>query len=174
MVDLALKTLLHDKTRFAITVSGVAFAVALIMVQVGLFLGLLDNASVTIDRMDAELWVTSKATPNVDFAHAFPETRVERVRSVPGVVRADNLIVAFMNVRLPSGAESLGLGNSQRVGGGGVRHTRRGVGAQHPASSRPGCDERGGAVSLRMALARTVNVGQPPAGASYQRPMWQG
>jgi putative ABC transport system permease protein len=105
VVDLALKTLLHDKTRFLITVSGVAFAVALIMVQVGLFLGLLDNASVTIEKMDAELWVTSKATPNVDFAHAFPETRVERVRSVPGVERADNLIVGFMNVQLPSGAE---------------------------------------------------------------------
>jgi putative ABC transport system permease protein len=105
MVDLALKTLLHDKTRFFITVSGVAFAVALIMVQVGLFLGLLDNASVTIDKMDAELWVTSKATPNVDFSHAFPETRVERVRSVPGVERADNLIVGFMNVQMPSGAE---------------------------------------------------------------------
>jgi len=105
MVDLALKTLLHDKTRFFITVSGVAFAVALIMVQVGLFLGLLDNASVTIDKMDAELWITSKDTPNVDFSHAFPETRVERVRSIPGVARADNLIVGFMNVQLPGGAE---------------------------------------------------------------------
>jgi putative ABC transport system permease protein len=105
MVDLAIKSLLYDKTRFLITVSGVAFAVALIMIQVGLFLGLLDNASITVEKMDAELWVTSKATPNVDFAHAFPETRVERVRSVPGVVRADNLIVGFMNVRLPSGAE---------------------------------------------------------------------
>src|SRR5215813_11926506 len=105
MVDLAIKTLLHDKTRFLITVSGVAFAVALIMVQVGLFLGLLDNASITIDKMDAELWVTSRATPNVDFAHAFPESRVERVRSVPGVERADNLIVGFMQVQMPSGAE---------------------------------------------------------------------
>jgi putative ABC transport system permease protein len=105
MVDLALKTLLHDKLRFAITVSGVAFAVSLILVQVGLFLGLLENSRVTIDRTGAELWVTSHATPNVDFAHAFPESRVDRVRSVPGVERADNLIVAFMNVSLPSGAE---------------------------------------------------------------------
>ena len=40
MVDLALKTLLHDKLRFFITVAGVAFAVTLILVQVGLFLGL--------------------------------------------------------------------------------------------------------------------------------------
>jgi len=105
MVDLALKTLLHDRVRFLITVAGVAFAVMLVFVQGGLFLGLLDNASVTIDHIDADLWVTSRNTPNVDFAHNFPESRVYRVRSVPGVARADNLIVWFMNVTLPSGAQ---------------------------------------------------------------------
>jgi len=105
VVDLALKTLLHDKLRFVITVSGVAFAVTLVFVQVGLFIGLLDNASITIEHIDADLWVTSKNTPNVDFAHAFPESRVERVRGVSGVHRADNLIVQFMNIALPTGAE---------------------------------------------------------------------
>src|SRR5688572_32430237 len=104
MVDLATKTLLHDKLRFVITVSGVAFAVTLVFVQVGLFLGLMDNASLTIDHIDADLWVTSRNTPNVDFAHQFPETYVNRVRSVEGVQRADNLIVWFMNVNLPTGA----------------------------------------------------------------------
>src|SRR5687767_4739424 len=103
-VDLATKSLLHDKLRFFITVSGVAFAVTLVFVQVGLFIGLMSNASLTIDQIDADLWVTSRNTPNVDFAHAFPETYIKRVRSVPGVDRADNLIVWLMNVNLPSGA----------------------------------------------------------------------
>ena len=103
-VDLATKSLLHDKLRFFITVSGVAFAVTLVFVQVGLFLGLMSNASLTIDQIDADLWVTSHNTPNVDFAHAFPETYIKRVRSIEGVQRADNLIVWFMNVNLPSGA----------------------------------------------------------------------
>src|SRR5262249_34375807 len=35
----------------------------------------------------------------------FPESRVERVRSIPGVDRADNLIVAFMTMSLPTGAQ---------------------------------------------------------------------
>jgi putative ABC transport system permease protein len=104
MVDLATKSLLHDKLRFLITVSGVAFAVTLVFVQVGLFLGLMDNASLTIEKIPADLWVTSHNTPNVDFAHTFPETYVKRVRSIPGVERADNLIVWFMNVNLPNGA----------------------------------------------------------------------
>jgi putative ABC transport system permease protein len=103
-VDLATKSLLHDKLRFLITVSGVAFAVTLVFVQVGLFIGLMDNATLTIKQIDADLWITSHNTPNVDFAHTFPETYVKRVRSVPGVARADNLIVWFMNVNLPTGA----------------------------------------------------------------------
>ena len=109
MVDLARKNLLHDKLRFLITVSGVAFAVALVFVQVGLFLGLLDNASITIDHLQADLWVTSRNTPNVDFAHAFPDSLVERVRSVDGVERADNLLLAFINVTQPSGAEETAI-----------------------------------------------------------------
>jgi len=109
VVDLATKSLLHDKLRFAITVSGVAFAVALVFVQVGLFLGILDNASVTIEHADADLWITSKNTPNVDFAHTFPESAVQRVRSVPGVARADNLIVWYMTLTLPSGAQEASL-----------------------------------------------------------------
>jgi putative ABC transport system permease protein len=104
MVSLARRNLFHDRLRFVITVAGVAFAVTLVLVQVGLFLGLLDKATVTIRHASADLWVTSHNTPNVDFAHTFPETAVLRVRSVPGVEHADNLIIAFGNIQLPNGA----------------------------------------------------------------------
>lgn len=105
MPNLALKNLLHDKLRSTMTIAGVAFAVTLVFVQVGLFMGILDNASITIEHLQADLWVTSRNTPNVDFAHGFPETLVQRVRSVPGVARADNLLIQFLNLTLPNGAE---------------------------------------------------------------------
>ncbi|MCU1312054.1 MAG: transporter permease [Candidatus Angelobacter sp.] len=105
MVDLAFKSLLHDKLKFAITVAGVAFAVMLVFVQVGLFMGLMDNATITIQNISADLWVTSKNTPNIDFSHAFPQAYVERVRTIPGVERADNLIIWFSQLSLPSGAQ---------------------------------------------------------------------
>ena len=38
MVSLARRNLFHDRLRFVITVAGVAFAVTLVLVQVGLFL----------------------------------------------------------------------------------------------------------------------------------------
>src|SRR3954447_13913619 len=105
MIDLARKILLYDKLRFIITVCGVGFAVALVLVQTGLFLGLLDNASITIDHMDAEVWVAAKNTPNIDFARTFSDQYVNRVRSVDGVARADNLIVWFIRMALPNGAQ---------------------------------------------------------------------
>lgn len=105
MVSLARKNLFHDRIRSLITIAGVAFAVTLVLVQVGLFMGLLNKATVTITHANADIWITSKKTPNVDFAHRFPETSVLRVRSIPGVARADNLLVQFMNLQLPNGAE---------------------------------------------------------------------
>jgi putative ABC transport system permease protein len=109
MVDLGLKTLLYDKVRFLITVSGVAFAVTLVLVQVGLFVGLLDNSTITIRKLGADLWITSKNSPNLDFVHQFPESNLYRARSVAGVARADNLILSFMQVALPSGAEETSI-----------------------------------------------------------------
>jgi putative ABC transport system permease protein len=105
VIDLALKMLLDEKARFGATVLGVGFAAALVLVQVGLFFGLLENASITIDRLDADLWITARNTPNVDFGNPFPESYVQRVRSVPGVARADNLIVWYAIVALPTGAK---------------------------------------------------------------------
>ncbi len=105
MIDLALKMLLDEKARFAATVLGVGFAAALVLVQVGLFFGLLQNASITIDRIGADLWITARNTPNVDFGNPFPQGYVQRVRSIPGVARADNLIVWYAIVTLPSGAK---------------------------------------------------------------------
>jgi putative ABC transport system permease protein len=105
MIDLARKILLYDKLRFCITVCGVGFAVALVLVQTGLFLGLLDNASITIDHLDADVWVLAKNTPNIDFARTFSDSYVNRVRSVEGVQRADNLIVWFIRMALPNGVQ---------------------------------------------------------------------
>lgn len=104
MVSLARKNLFHDRIRFAITLAGVAFAVTLVLVQVGLFLGLLDKATVTIRHSNADIWIAGKNTPNVDFGRPIPETLVLRARGVEGVERAENAIVQFMTIQLPNGS----------------------------------------------------------------------
>lgn len=136
MTGLAWKNLIYDRVRLTITLLGIAFAVTLVLVQVGLMLGMLANASVTIEHLKADLWVTSQNTPNVDFAHPFPESLLQRVRSTPGVRRADNLIVTNMEITLPSGAQEGALvygldhfarwGIPWRVEGGNPEDLRRG------------------------------------------------
>jgi len=104
MVSLARKNLLHDRIRFAITLAGVAFAVTLVLVQVGLFLGLLGKATVTIEHSNADIWIAGRNTPNVDFGRPIPETLALRARGVSGVERAENAMVQFMTIQLPNGA----------------------------------------------------------------------
>jgi putative ABC transport system permease protein len=99
----------YDRARSLATVAGVGFSVALVLVQWGIFLGMLENASITVERPAADLWVTARGAPNVDFANTFPAGYVDRVRSVPGVARADNLVVWFVSVGLPSGAKEWSL-----------------------------------------------------------------
>jgi putative ABC transport system permease protein len=65
------------------------------------------NASIAIDNIDAELWVTSLHATNVDFAQVFPDGIVNRVRATPGVARADNLLVSFATIALPTGAQEM-------------------------------------------------------------------
>jgi putative ABC transport system permease protein len=105
MIDLALKMLLDEKARFAATVLGVGFSAGLVLIQCGLFFGLLSNASITIEKLPADLWITARNAPNIDFGNPFSDTYVERVRSVPGVALADNLIVWYATVSLPTGAK---------------------------------------------------------------------
>ena len=107
MLDVAFRLLFFSRAKLVITVTGVAFAVTLVMVQVGLFQGLLSNATVTIEQADADVWITSHNTPNVDFPQYFPDSYVDRVRSVPGVARAQNLLVAYAQMQLPTGAQEM-------------------------------------------------------------------
>jgi putative ABC transport system permease protein len=105
MLVVALKLALYDRIRFLVTTLGVGFAVTLVIVQVGLLQGLLESATTTIDRAAADIWITSRNTPNVDFAHPFPDSYVQRVRTIPGVSLADNLVVFYVFITLPTGAE---------------------------------------------------------------------
>ena len=77
----------------------------LILVQVGLFLGMLDNATVTIEHLPPTSGSPRSNTPNVDFAHKFPETTSSACARRPACERADNLIVCVHERALPTGAQ---------------------------------------------------------------------
>lgn len=107
MPSLALKNLTHDRVRLTVTLTGIVFALVLIIVQFGLFLGFLDTIGAVIDQSKADLWVMGPGIPHVNGGVDIPERRRYQVLAVPGVALAEKWIVVFSPWKLPSGANEM-------------------------------------------------------------------
>lgn len=59
---LAHRNLLYDKARFAVTLAGIVFAIVLVVIQLGLFIGFTVSTSAVIDRSGADFWVAAKVS----------------------------------------------------------------------------------------------------------------
>lgn len=104
MANLAIKNLAHDRTRLAVTLSGIVFSLVLILVQGGLFLGFLDTSGNIIAHSGADLWISGKGIPHVNAAPAIPEQRRFQALGIEGVERIDKFILQFNPWKLPNGS----------------------------------------------------------------------
>lgn len=106
--------------RLIITLTGITFSVALILIQVGMFFGMTANSSTMIENSEGDIWIMARNSQNFDIVNPFPETLVTSARSVPGVEWAENLIQQFAFMRLEDGGteqiEIIGFNLSGRVG----------------------------------------------------------
>src|SRR6516162_9798379 len=93
--ELAWRNLVHDKVRLLVTITGVVFAVVLIVVEFGLFLGFETTTSSLIDRSRADLWITSAKVPYIEVGVPFSERKLSTVLATPGVARATKYIARF-------------------------------------------------------------------------------
>ncbi len=105
MPPLARRNLFHDKVRLAVTLTGIVFAVVLIVVELGLFVGFTVTTSGLVDNSGADLWVTSKHVPYVELGVPFSERKLYQVRAVPGVQEAQKLIVRWTQWKRPDGRQ---------------------------------------------------------------------
>jgi putative ABC transport system permease protein len=105
MPPLAQRNLMHDKVRLAVTLTGVVFAVVLIVVELGLFVGFTVTTSSIIDKSKVDLWIVSRGTPYIEQGSVFSERKLYQVLATPGVASADKYIVRFSNWKTPQGAE---------------------------------------------------------------------
>jgi putative ABC transport system permease protein len=103
MWALARKILLHDRVKFAVAGAGVSISVLLVLVQIGLYFGFMENASTLIDNARADVWVASRGNDNFDFAGPMDERLYYRVAETPGVAHAERVILAFGQFKLPDG-----------------------------------------------------------------------
>jgi putative ABC transport system permease protein len=105
MWTLARKLLLHDRLRFAVAIAGVSVSVMLVLVQVGLYFGFMDTASSIIDASSADLWVGKSGSESFEFASPFDERAYYKVASVPGVQRAERVLINFAQFKLGGGGD---------------------------------------------------------------------
>ena len=103
MWTLARKLLFHDRLRFAVAIAGVSVSVMLVLVQVGLYFGFMDTASSLIDASSADLWVGKAGNESFEFASPFDERAYYKVASVPGVARAERVLVNFAQFKVGDG-----------------------------------------------------------------------
>jgi len=89
---LAQRNLAHDKVRLAVTLTGIVFAVVLIVVELGLFVGFTVTTSSLIDHSGADFWVVSKHVPYVEQGVSFSERKLYQVRAVPGVADVEKYV----------------------------------------------------------------------------------
>ncbi|HBH60646.1 MAG TPA: hypothetical protein DDX85_02660 [Nitrospiraceae bacterium] len=105
MYWLAIKTLFYEKGRLIITLIGIVFSTVLSLTQVSMYLGLIGNATAIIRHVDADIWIVSKNAQNFDFANPFPEERINRVKALSNVIRADKMILTWGFLKLANGGQ---------------------------------------------------------------------
>ncbi len=105
MASLAVRNLLHDKVRLTVTLTGIVFAVVLICIQIGLFLGFSESTSNVIDHSHADLWVTSRRIRYLEESGTFSEQKLYQVLAEPGVIEAQKAIVQLSDWTRPDGGQ---------------------------------------------------------------------
>lgn len=92
-MNLALKDIRHNLGRFALTTVGVGLLLMVVMGMGGIYRGVIEDATLLIDRVGADLWVVQRSTrgPFAEISRV-PPNLVHRVQAVPGVRSAREFV----------------------------------------------------------------------------------
>lgn len=106
MISVGWRNLRRDRVRMGVAVGGVVFAVVLVTMEVGMLLGLVQNASLLIDGSRADLWVSTVDVKTFDFATPLAQRKKYLIQSVPGVERVEEYNVSYSVWKLPNGGNA--------------------------------------------------------------------
>src|SRR5687767_6567978 len=104
---LAWHNIWHERSRFLVTILGIACATLLMIMQGSLFLGFLGAASRIIDSTDSDLWIVGRGAPCFEFPVALEGRLVELAHSVPGVEATSRILTRIVPFRTTNGRQQL-------------------------------------------------------------------
>ena len=92
-MNLAYKDVQHNLGRFSLTAIGIGMMLMIVMGMAGIYRGLIEDATLVIDRIGSDLWIVQRDTRG-PFAEVsrLPKSMVHRVESVPGVETAREFV----------------------------------------------------------------------------------
>src|SRR5258708_11994386 len=102
-MKLAWQNIVHDRSRFSVTVLGVSFAVFLMVFQGSLLVGFLRAASRLIDASDSDIWITARGVQAFEFGTTLASRVREMAASVPGLMQTDLVCMPFSVSPPPNG-----------------------------------------------------------------------
>lgn len=165
---LSWRNLIHDRTRFIVTLVGIAFSVVLMALQWGLLTGSAQTAAGLIDRTPADFWIAAHGTWNVDQSVLMPGRWRYKALDVAAVADVDKLIVHFLDWRRPDGRSEIvivvgfdldsGVGGPWNLVAGSIEDLRKpdSVIIDRLYAAKLGVSRLGQTVEIRGVRARVV------------------
>ena len=92
-MNLAVRDIRHNLGRFSLTVVGVGMLLMIVMGMGGIYRGVVEDATLLIDRIGADLWLVQRDTkgPFAELSRV-PENLVHRALAVPGVIESREFV----------------------------------------------------------------------------------
>ena len=108
-MNLAVEDIRHNIGRFLLTGVGIGMLLMMVMGMLGIYRGLIQDATLLIERIDADLWVVQLHTrgPFAELSRV-PRNLVDRVAAVPGVVQAREFV--YHTIQRANEGRSLRIG----------------------------------------------------------------
>jgi putative ABC transport system permease protein len=98
---LGLRFLAHDPLRLAAAVAGVAVAVVIMFVELGLLLGVLNSQAMVASRIDADLVVMDRARIDLHKWNSVQDIRLHQIAAQPDVASVVPIYQGTMGLRNP-------------------------------------------------------------------------
>ena len=102
---IAWRNLTHDRARFVVTLIGIIFSVILMGMQIGLLLNFISTTSTMASpgHSKADIFITAPGVKSVDISTPQNERRRFQAMGVPGVARAEVIVLDFSQWKRPDG-----------------------------------------------------------------------
>jgi putative ABC transport system permease protein len=101
IIKLAIRNLMHDRARFLVTLIGVLFAVVLLAVQLGLYLGARKMIVGMVEHTNGDIWISAYGANSFEQAPFLTGRERFAALSTAGVSSVTPLIVSFSGWRKP-------------------------------------------------------------------------